>query len=177
MATTGPTKRACDQGHAVKEKCRRSDPSVVCERCSRIGQYCQTVRCAVKPGRKSTKLKKVPYTLPTSSASTALTPFPRCKETALSTLSLSWNAGLASNPKILSDLDPVERHFLNLMKDIRAPSPQDKFLVCPSFHESDHSLFIQNIVQPTSIVRNATVACAAISLETNSLSTPSQALR
>jgi hypothetical protein len=48
------------------------------------------------------------------------------------------------------------------MKDIRAPSPLDKFLVCPSFHESDHSLFIQNIVQPTSIVRNATVACAAI---------------
>ncbi|RHZ68406.1 hypothetical protein CDV55_100343 [Aspergillus turcosus] len=48
------------------------------------------------------------------------------------------------------------------MKDILAPSPLDKFLVCPSFHESDHSLFVQNIIQPISVVRNATVACAAI---------------
>ncbi|KAH8690346.1 hypothetical protein BGW36DRAFT_69898 [Talaromyces proteolyticus] len=162
MATSGPTKRACDECHAVKEKCRRSDPSAVCERCSRIGQYCQTVRCAVKPGRKSKMSKKVPYTLPTSSASIALTSFPTCEKTALSLPCLSWNSGLASNPMILSDLDPVERHFLNLMKDILAPSPLDKFLVCPSFHESDHSLFIQNIIQPTSVVRNATVACAAV---------------
>lgn len=99
--------------------------------------------------------KKVPYTLPSSS-------FPTREETALSLPCLSRNAGLASNPVILSDLDPVERHFLNLMKDILAPSPLDKFLVCPSFHQSDHSQFIQNIIQPISLVRNATVACAAV---------------
>ncbi|KAJ5977059.1 hypothetical protein N7501_000401 [Penicillium viridicatum] len=52
------------------------------------------------------------------------------------------------------------------MKDLGAPSPLDKFLIGPSFHESHHRLFVQNLLlpAPTSILKDATVACAAVLL-------------
>ncbi|KAJ5498003.1 RTA-like protein [Penicillium expansum] len=51
---------------------------------------------------------------------------------------LPFDKGLSSNPALFPELDQWERHFLNLMKDIVAPSPLDKFLIGPSFHESHH---------------------------------------
>lgn len=50
---------------------------------------------------------------------------------------------------------------MNLMKDRSTPSPLAKFLVGSSFYEDHHSSFVQNLIQPTPIVRHATVACAA----------------
>ena len=52
------------------------------------------------------------------------------------------------------------------MKDLGAPSPLDKFLIGPSFHESHHRFFVQNLLRPapTSILKDATVACAAVLL-------------
>jgi hypothetical protein len=47
-------------------------------------------------------------------------------------------------------------------EDANTPSPLDKFLVGPSFHESHHISFIQNLIQPTPELRNASVACAAV---------------
>ncbi|KAJ5106396.1 hypothetical protein N7456_003071 [Penicillium angulare] len=48
------------------------------------------------------------------------------------------------------------------MKDVVAPSPLDKFLVGPSFHEAHHTSFVQNLIQPIPELRNASVACAAV---------------
>ncbi|EKV11241.1 hypothetical protein PDIG_51860 [Penicillium digitatum PHI26] len=79
---------------------------------------------------------------------------------------IPFDKGLYSNPALFPELDRWERHFLNLMKDIVAPSPLDKFLIGSSFHESHHRCFIQNLLQPgpTSILKDATVACAAVLL-------------
>ncbi|KAK4862596.1 hypothetical protein LT330_002729 [Penicillium expansum] len=79
---------------------------------------------------------------------------------------LPFDKGLSSNPALFPELDQWERHFLNLMKDIVAPSPLDKFLIGPSFHESHHRFFVQNLLRPapTSILKDATVACAAVLL-------------
>ncbi|CAI7587225.1 unnamed protein product [Penicillium viridicatum] len=77
-----------------------------------------------------------------------------------------FDKGLSSNPSLFPELDQWERHFLNLMKDLGAPSPLDKFLIGPSFTESHHRLFVQNLLQPapTSLLKDATVACAAVLL-------------
>ena len=160
MPITGP-KRACDQCHTVKEKCRRTDQSETCERCSRLGQNCQTTRCPAKTGRKPKVSRKVPYTVPISAKiSTVAQPSP--EECAPTPQNLSYNGRLTSNTALFSDLDKWERHFLNLMKDIMAPSPMDKFLVGPTFHEFHHSSFVQQLLQPTPVLRDAAVACAAV---------------
>jgi hypothetical protein len=48
------------------------------------------------------------------------------------------------------------------MKDIVAPSPLDKYLIGPSFHESHHRSFVQNMLRPAPVLKNAAVACAAV---------------
>lgn len=159
MPTAGP-KRACDKCFSLKEKCRRQHQSEACERCARLGQVCQTIRSPAKAGRKPKLSKKVPYTLPTSALLTVNQSSP--EECALSAQSLSYNARLASNTVLFSDLDRWERHFLNLMKDIMVPSPLDKYLVGPSFHEVHHISFVSRLVQPTPVLRDAAVACAAV---------------
>ncbi|KAJ5085978.1 hypothetical protein N7532_010749 [Penicillium argentinense] len=162
MPIAGLTKRACDQCHNVKERCRRLGPNDPCERCTRLGQHCQTTRYAVKTGRKPRGLKKLSYTLPTFAN------LPATRDTAASSLGSSpsglspYDGGMASNPALFSSLDEWERHFLNLMKDILAPSPLDKFLVGPSFHETHHTSFVQNLIRPTPVLKHAAVACAAV---------------
>jgi hypothetical protein len=79
----------------------------------------------------------------------------------LNTSVISNSARLASNSVVFSDLDDSERYFLGLMKDIITPSPLAKFLVGSTFHESHHLSFVQNLKQPSPILRNAAVACAA----------------
>jgi hypothetical protein len=49
-----------------------------------------------------------------------------------------------------------------MMKDIMAPSPMDKFLIGPTFHEFHHISFVSKLVQPTPVLRDAAVACAAV---------------
>lgn len=159
MPTTDP-KRACDKCFSLKEKCRRQDSSEICERCSRLGQKCQTTRRPGKAGRKPKLSRKLPYTLPTLTLLSATQPSP--EEYALSPQSLSYNGRLTSNGALFSDLDRWERHFLNLMKDIMAPSPMDKFLIGPTFHEFHHISFVSRLVQPTPVLRDAAVACAAV---------------
>jgi hypothetical protein len=79
----------------------------------------------------------------------------------LNTSVKSYGASLASKSVVFSDLDESERYFLNIMKDIATPSPLAKYLVASTFYESHHSSFIRNLTQPSPILRNATVACAA----------------
>lgn len=165
------TKRACDQCHTLKEKCRRPSTTTSCERCDRLNQTCQTTRNLARPGRKPRDARNLSYNLPTSFLS-SVTRSPKtlylssCKDTPYPDLYLPIDKGLASNPALFPELDQWERHFLNLMKDIVAPSPLDKFLIGPSFHESNHRLFVQNLLRPapTSILKHATVACAAVLL-------------
>jgi hypothetical protein len=76
----------------------------------------------------------------------------------------SLNDGLSNNTALFPDLDQWERHFVNLMKDIVAPYPLDKFLIGPSFHETHHRSFVQNLLRPTPTLKHATVACAAVLL-------------
>ncbi|KAJ5929037.1 hypothetical protein N7454_006885 [Penicillium verhagenii] len=155
MSSSGSTKRACDQCHMVKEKCRRASITASCQRCSRLGQTCQTARSTVKAGRKPRGTRKLSYTLPQFTIAIDSDPS--------SQYPTPYNAGLGSNPVIFSDLDQWERHFLNLMKeDTATPSPLDKFLVGPSFHASHHISFVQNLIQPTPELKNASVACAAV---------------
>lgn len=154
MPTSCPTKRACDQCHTLKEKCRRTSSTAPCQRCSRLGQSCQTARTTAKAGRKPRGTRKLSYTLPQfTNHLDPSTQYPT-----------PYDAGLGSNSVIFADLDQWERHFLNLMKkeDTNQPSPLDKFLVGPSFHESHHISFIQNLIQPTPELKNASVACAAV---------------
>ncbi|KAJ5746594.1 hypothetical protein N7520_011776 [Penicillium odoratum] len=154
MPTNCSPKRACDQCHALKEKCRRTNATSPCQRCSRLGQTCEITRDIAKAGRKPRGTRKLSYTLPQFS-------IPIDSDPSLDVT--PYNAGLASNPVIFSDLDQWERHFLNLMKkDSATPSPLEKFLVSPSFHESHHISFIQNLIQPTPELKNASVACAAV---------------
>lgn len=160
MSSPAP-KRACDQCHTLKEKCRRPSATASCERCDRLNQTCQTTRNLAKLGRKPRISRKLSYNLPTSSFSSVTqnnTPYPD--------FYLPFDKGLSSNPALFPELDQWERHFLNLMKDIVAPSPLDKFLIGPSFHESHHRFFVQNLLRPapTSILKDATVACAAVLL-------------
>ncbi|KAJ5964247.1 uncharacterized protein N7479_004123 [Penicillium vulpinum] len=165
-------KRACDQCHTLKEKCRRSSATTSCERCDRLSQTCKTTRNLATPGRKPRGARKLSYNLPASilssathnaktldlSSSKSNTPYPH--------FYLPFDEGLSSNPALFPELDLWERHFLNLMKDIVAPSPLDKFLIGPSFVESHHRLFVQNLLRPapTPILRDAAVACAAVLL-------------
>lgn len=76
----------------------------------------------------------------------------------------SLNDGLGNNTALFPDLDQWERHFVNLMKDIVTPFPLDKYLIGPSFHETHHRSFVQNLLQSTSTLKHATVACAAVLL-------------
>lgn len=165
-------KRACDQCHTLKEKCRRPSATTSCERCDRLNQTCRTTRNLAKLGRKPCVSRKLSYNLPTSNFSSVTC---NTKKLELSSpqnnnpypyFYLPFDEGLFSNPALFPELDQWERHFLNLMKDLGAPSPLDKFLVGPSFHESHHRLFVQNLLRPasTSILKDATVACAAVLL-------------
>ncbi|KAJ5374062.1 hypothetical protein N7517_006068 [Penicillium concentricum] len=163
-------KRACDQCHTLKEKCRRPSATISCERCDRLNQTCRTTRNLGKPGRKPRVAIKLSYNLPPSFGSVTRsaktldlsssqnTPYPHSY--------LPFDEGLSSNPALFPELDQWERHFLNLMKDIVAPSPLDKFLIGPSFRESHHRLFVQNLLRPapTSVLKDATIACAAVLL-------------
>ncbi|KAJ5503476.1 hypothetical protein N7463_006350 [Penicillium fimorum] len=163
-------KRACDQCHTLKEKCRRPSATTSCERCVRLNQTCKTTRNVAKPGRKPHVARKLSYNLPTSSnsithnaktldpSSSQTTPYPR--------FYLPFDGGLSSNPAQFPKLDKWEIHFLNLMKDIVAPSPLDKFLIGPSFRESHHHMFVQNLLRPapSPILKDATFACAAVLL-------------
>ncbi|KAJ5187612.1 hypothetical protein N7449_010606 [Penicillium cf. viridicatum] len=165
-------KRACDQCHTLKEKCRRPSATTSCERCDRLNQTCKTMRNVAKLGRRPHIARKISYNLPTSNLSLVT-----CNTKKLDLSSpqnnnpyphfyLPFDKGLSSNPSLFPELDQWERHFLNLMKDLGAPSPLDKFLIGPSFHESHHRLFVQNLLRPapTSILKDATVACAAVLL-------------
>ncbi|KAJ5824065.1 hypothetical protein N7447_006405 [Penicillium robsamsonii] len=163
-------KRACDQCHTLKEKCRRPSATTSCERCDRLNQTCKTTRNVAKPGRIPRVARKLSYNLPTSLGSVSHnaktldlfssqnTPYPR--------LYLPFDKGLSSNPALFPELDQSERHFLNLMKDIVAPSPLHKYLIGPSFHEEHHHLFVQNLLRPapTPILKDATLACTAVLL-------------
>lgn len=160
MPTTGSPKRACDQCHTVKEKCRRGSPNVSCERCIRLNQSCQTIRNTGKTGRKRRGAQKLSYTLPTSHSLTDSGSDSEARSVAA--IPQLYNDGLGSNAAVLSDLDHWEKHFFNFMKDIIAPSPLDKFLVGPSFHNSHHTSFVQSLIQPTPELKNASVACAAV---------------
>ncbi|KAJ5363947.1 uncharacterized protein N7496_009660 [Penicillium cataractarum] len=161
MPASKPIKRACDQCHSVKEKCRRLSTETSCERCDRLGHKCRTTRNAAKTGRKPQVLREVTYTVP--SKTRFVTAHGEISDKDHLKISfLSYNSRLAINSALLSDLDDWERHFLNLMRNITAPSPLAKFLVGTSFHESHHSSFLQNFMQPSqAILRNASVACAA----------------
>ncbi|KAJ5712986.1 uncharacterized protein N7483_010167 [Penicillium malachiteum] len=161
MSTIG-VKRACDQCHAVKEKCRRETPTVPCERCARLGQSCRTIRSPGKAGRKPQGARKLSYTLPSTPISAAGDMLNESPGYSSPTSTLLYNAGLSSNPAIFSDLDEWEQYFLDFMRDIIAPSPLDKFLVGPSFHDSHHTSFVQNLIQPIPELKNASVACAAV---------------
>lgn len=162
MSTPRTPKRACDQCHLLKEKCCRTSAETSCQRCDRLGQVCQTTRNAAKTGRKRRTSRELSYTLPTSAKSkitTINTTIP--SEDHLDTSFVSYSARLASNSVIFSDLDGSERYFLNLMNEITTPSPLSKYLIGSTFYKTHHSLFVQNLTQPSPILRNATVACAA----------------
>ncbi|KAJ5697345.1 hypothetical protein N7488_011029 [Penicillium malachiteum] len=161
MSTLG-VKRACDQCHAVKEKCRRETPTVPCERCARLGQNCRTIRTPGKAGRKPQGTRKLSYTLPSTPISATGDMATESPGHSSPTSTLLYNAALNSNPAIFSDLDEWEQYFLDFIKDIIAPSPLDKFLVGPSFHDSHHTSFVQNLIQPVPELKNASVACAAV---------------
>ncbi|KAJ5617871.1 hypothetical protein N7537_002985 [Penicillium hordei] len=165
-------KRACDQCHTLKEKCRRLSATTSCERCDRLNQTCETTRNLAKLGRKPRTARTLSYNLPTSNPSSVT-----CNTKKLDLSSLQNNnlyphvyfpvdKGLFSNPALFPELDQWERKFLNLMKDLDGPSPLDKFLIGPSFHESHHRFFVQSLLRPapTSILKDATVACAAVLL-------------
>lgn len=118
------------------------------------------MRHAAKTGRKPRCQQKLFYTLPSSTKS----PFGDGYLTSPQDLlrqSSPCDGGLSANPVVFSTLDEWERHFLNLMKDIVAPSPLDKFIVGPSFHESHHVSFVQSLIMPTPALKHAAVACAA----------------
>ncbi|KAJ5719162.1 hypothetical protein N7493_007617 [Penicillium malachiteum] len=161
MSTMG-VKRACDQCHTVKEKCRRGTPTVPCERCARLGQSCRTIRSPGKAGRKPQGARKLSYNLPSTPISATSNMSTEPLRYSPPTSTLLYNAALSSNPAIFSDLDEWEQYFLDFMKDIIAPSPLDKFLVGPSFHDSHHTSFVQNLIQPVPELKNAAVACAAV---------------
>lgn len=160
MAAASCVRRACDPCHNLKEKCRRPDADTPCERCSRLNQLCQTTRHAAKTGRKPRCQQRLLYTLPNSTSSAFGDGYITSPQDLLCGSS-PYDGGLAANPVVFSALDGWERHFLNLMKDIVAPSPLDKFLVGPTFHESHHVSFIQSLVMPTPALKHAAVACAA----------------
>ncbi|KGO67165.1 Protein of unknown function DUF3468 [Penicillium italicum] len=171
MSSPAP-KRACDQCHTLKEKCRRISATTSCERCDRLSQTCQTTRDLAKLGRRPRISRKLSYSLPASSFSpvthntqTLDLPSPQ-NNTLYPDFHLPFDKGLYSNPAPFPELDRWERHFLNLMKDILAPSPLDKFLIGPSFHESHRRCFVQSLLRPapTSTLKNAAVACAAVLL-------------
>ncbi|KAJ6119342.1 hypothetical protein N7523_003622 [Penicillium sp. IBT 18751x] len=42
------------------------------------------------------------------------------------------------------------------------PSPLDKYLIGPSFREFHHVSFVSRLIQPTPVLRDAAVACAAV---------------
>jgi hypothetical protein len=165
--TLPAAKRACDQCHHLKEKCRRPDTTAPCERCDRLNQSCQTARNLAKTGRKPRDAKTLSYKLPASSlgpefhspATIDSTNFP---DTPYPHFYLPLNERPRSNPALFPELDQWEKHFLNLMKDIVAPSPLDKYLIGPSFHESHHRSFVQNMLRPAPMLKNAAVACAAV---------------
>jgi hypothetical protein len=75
---------------------------------------------------------------------------------------VSLNDGLGNNAALFPDLDQWEQHFVDLMKDIVAPSPLDKFLIGPSFHEEHHRSFVQSLLLPRPVLQDAMVACAAV---------------
>lgn len=152
--------RACDNCHSVKEKCRKSGSEPSCERCSRLGQICKTKRTVSKTGRKSKLARRLSYTLPNVAGTNSMSDcnLPRDYELG------KWpvDRRLGDNTAIFPDLDNWEKHYVNLMKDSEGPSPLDKFLVGPSFYQSHHISFLQNILQPTSPLKDAAVACAAV---------------
>lgn len=165
MADNSPAKRACDQCHSLKEKCRRPDINSACERCSRLQLTCVTRRQAIKTGRKPRSLQKLSYTLPSSTYLCLKTrngyiSSPR----EILSLPSPYDGGLATNSALFPTLDEWERHFLTLMKDTLSPSPLDKFLVGSSFHESHHVAFIRSFIGPSRALKHATVACAAVLL-------------
>lgn len=163
MSAPKPLKRACDQCHSVKEKCRRLSDNVSCERCDRLGHACRTSRNAAKAGRKSQVSRKVTYALPSSAEIKPAGYYAGASDpdSARSSL-ISYDAKLSSNSTISHDLDNWEIHFVNHIKSpIVAPSPFAKFLVGSCFYEPHHSSFVQNLIQPSPILRHATVACAA----------------
>ncbi|KAJ5246007.1 hypothetical protein N7468_000990 [Penicillium chermesinum] len=154
MLSNRQIKRACDHCHAVKEKCRRLDPKRPCERCARLSQKCETRRDITKTGRKSRFARRLAYTLPNATEAACISGY-------VDDLPL-YNAGLGSNTAMLPGLDAWEMHFVNLMKDGEGSSPLDKFLVGPSFYQSHHVAFMQSIMKPTSPLKDAAVACAAV---------------
>ncbi|KAJ6144304.1 hypothetical protein N7470_008199 [Penicillium chermesinum] len=139
MLSNRQIKRACDHCHAVKEKCRRLDPKRPCERCARLSQKCETRRDITKTGRKSRFARRLAYTLPNATEAACISGY-------VDDLPL-YNAGLGSNTAMLPGLDAWEMHFVNLMKDGEGSSPLDKFL---------------SIMKPTSPLKDAAVACAAV---------------
>lgn len=146
----------------MKEKCRRATAETSCERCDRLGQVCRTTRHAAKTGRKRRASTELSYTLPTSvKPKIAPNNTPIFGADHLDTTLSSYSARLANKSVIFADLDEPERYFLNIMKDITTPSPLAKYLVGSTFYESHHSSFVRNLTQPSPILRNATVACAA----------------
>ncbi|KAJ5170290.1 uncharacterized protein N7500_003073 [Penicillium coprophilum] len=164
-------KRACDQCHTLKEKCRRLSATSSCERCDRLNQCCKTIRNLARPGRRPRVTRKLSYNLPPSSCSSVIRnaktlDLSSSQNTSYPHFYLPFDEGLSSNPSLFPELDQWERHFLNLMKDIVAPSPLDKYLIGPSFHESHHRLFVQNLLRPapTPILKDATLACTAVLL-------------
>ncbi|CAG8236540.1 unnamed protein product [Penicillium olsonii] len=165
--TPSALKRACDQCHNLKEKCRRPNTIATCERCHRLRQKCQTIRNLAKAGRKPRAASTLSYKLPATnlgsnqqslaalcSVKSADPPYPYFNH--------PFDEAVTSNPALFPQLDRWDRHFLNLMKDMVAPSPLDKYLIGPSFHESHHRSFVQNMLQPTPVLKNAAVACAAV---------------
>ena len=162
MPDKSHVKRACDQCHGLKEKCRRPDIKSPCERCSRLQKDCVTRRQATRTGRKPRNLQKLSYTLPISTNQKDCTGYltlPR--DGLILAVPSPYDGGLATNPSLFPTLDEWEQYFLTLMKDVPAPSLLNKFLIGSSFHKSHHVSFIQNFVGPSRALKHATVACAA----------------
>lgn len=162
MSAPKPLKRACDQCHSVKEKYHRLNDNISCERCDRLGQACGTTRNAAKASRKSHVSRKVTCALPSSAEVKPGGYYagPSDPESARSSL-ISYDAKLAGNSTISHDLDNWVIRFVNHMRSpILAPSPFAKVLVGCWFYEPHHSSFVHNLIQPSPILRHATVTCA-----------------
>jgi hypothetical protein len=161
----GRTKKACDQCHDVKEKCRWIHDLDSCERCHRLQRRCQSLRLVATAGRKpryqrAENAKGHQQLLPENESSPSVSS--PGSSTAVTTRTIP-KSETVSFPRTLSFLVDLCDRELQILKGISHGQPRiGQFLVAPSFRICHHKAFARHVHTGTPHTQDALLATAAL---------------